>query len=263
MKKITFIIIFIILILIAGYFDFINARNSQYKHTAQQLAESNPEVNSYIKNIFYSISENWYPNDERKYSVELQGIIDSDGTLNSVTVICPSKNKDFEKSAMKAFIKASPFKQLPKNIRNEGLIIWVTFNEKGITISLPKKSQNTIVNMFDIRDKSVFCDVTSTDAPEMKHYARKIEQLIQANWNPPENFDSRVVVNFTINKDGSLKNIKAETSSKNVFVLNAAVNAIKRTQFERFPKSFDNENAQFRYTFMVFNNNGNKTEKGK
>lgn len=263
MKKATFIIIFIILILIAGYFDFINARSNQYKKAAQQLAESNPEVNSYIKNVFHSISENWNPSDEWKHSIELEGIINADGKLISVTVIHPSKNKDFETSAMKAFINASPFKPLPKTIRNEGLIIWVTFNQKGINISLPKKSQNTIVNMFDVREKKAFCYVTSTDSQEMKQYAQKLEQLIQTNWNPPENFDSRVVVDFTINKDGTLKNIKTETSSKNVFASNAAISAITKTKFEQFPKSFDNENAQFKYVFMVFNNNSNKIEKGK
>lgn len=82
-------------------------------------------------------------------------------------------------------------------------------------------------------------------------YMRMLQKKMKVNWNPPKGDTSkRVVLMFTIAKDGSLLDYKITTSSGNEEMDNAAIKALMRTApFAPLPENYNNPSIDIQFTF--------------
>lgn len=91
-------------------------------------------------------------------------------------------------------------------------------------------------------------------------YLKKLQRNIKSNWNPPKSKESnRVVLFFTIAKDGRLLVSKIYKSSGVAAIDTAALNAAKVTApFKPLPEQFKGNSIDMQFTFdyNVFGSKG-------
>lgn len=81
-------------------------------------------------------------------------------------------------------------------------------------------------------------------------YMRNMQKEIKSNWNPPKiDTTKRVVVKYTIKKDGSIVNPQIVTSSNNKQMDNAALEALKKTKLSPLPRNYKGISADVQFTF--------------
>ena len=82
-------------------------------------------------------------------------------------------------------------------------------------------------------------------------YMRELEVSIKNNWAPPKgNATKRVIVSFTISKDGNLLDKKLVKSSGTPLADRAAMNAIQQTApFKPLPSEFLGQSVPIEFTF--------------
>ncbi len=87
--------------------------------------------------------------------------------------------------------------------------------------------------------------------PDFGPYMKELQRRIKMNWDPPKGNESkRVVLLFTIARDGRLLNIKVHKSSGLPAADNAAMNAVKLTApFRPLPPEFKGQSVDIQFTF--------------
>ena len=81
-------------------------------------------------------------------------------------------------------------------------------------------------------------------------YMRNLQRSIRMNWDPPKGNESkRVVTKFQIDKNGNLISSQIYKSSGSKEADNAALNAIRNTQYEPLPKDFNKPYVDIQFTF--------------
>ena len=97
--------------------------------------------------------------------------------------------------------------------------------------------------------------------PDFGPYMKELQRRIKMNWDPPKGNESkRVVLLFSIARDGRLLNVKVYKSSGLQIADNAAINAVKLTApFRPLPPEFkgDKVDIQFTFDYTVFGISGN------
>lgn len=93
--------------------------------------------------------------------------------------------------------------------------------------------------------------VDSVNNVDFGPYMREIERRIKRNWNPPKGNESRkVVVLFTVGRDGRLLSVKTLKSSGSVVYDRAAQKAVELTApFRSLPSEYKNESVDIEFTF--------------
>ncbi len=96
--------------------------------------------------------------------------------------------------------------------------------------------------------------------PDFGPYMKELQRRIKMNWEPPKGNESkRVVLLFSIARDGRLLNVKVQKSSGLQAADDAAINAVKLTApFRPLPPDFkgDKVDIQFTFDYTVFGING-------
>ncbi|MBQ4123292.1 TonB C-terminal domain-containing protein [bacterium] len=87
--------------------------------------------------------------------------------------------------------------------------------------------------------------------PDFGPYMKELQRRIKMNWDPPKGNESkRVVLLFTISRDGRLMSVKVYRSSGLQTADNAAVNAVKLTApFRPLPPEFRGNSVDIQFTF--------------
>lgn len=87
--------------------------------------------------------------------------------------------------------------------------------------------------------------------PDFGPYMKELQRRIKMNWDPPKGNESkRVILLFTISKDGRLLNVKVQRSSGLPAADNAAINAVKLTApFRPLPPEFRGNSVDIQFTF--------------
>ena len=87
--------------------------------------------------------------------------------------------------------------------------------------------------------------------PDFGPYMRELQRRIKMNWDPPKGNESkRVVLLFSISKDGRLLSIKVHKSSGLTAADNAAMSAVKLTApFKPLPAEFKGQSVDIQFTF--------------
>lgn len=96
--------------------------------------------------------------------------------------------------------------------------------------------------------------------PDFGPYMKELQRRIKMNWEPPKGNESkRVVLLFSIARDGRLLNVKVQKSSGLAAADDAAISAVKLTApFRPLPPEFkgDKVDIQFTFDYTVFGVNG-------
>ncbi len=86
--------------------------------------------------------------------------------------------------------------------------------------------------------------------PDFAPYMQELQAKIKKNWHPPKGQESkRVVLLFSIAKDGRLLNVKIKQSSGIRDVDDSALNAVKLTAFNPLPSEFKGDKVDIEFTF--------------
>ncbi|MBQ2644644.1 TonB C-terminal domain-containing protein, partial [bacterium] len=87
--------------------------------------------------------------------------------------------------------------------------------------------------------------------PDFGPYMRELQQRIKRNWEPPKGEESRrVVLLFSIARDGRLLSVKVSKSSGLTAADNAAINAVKLTApFKTLPPEYKGNSVDIQFTF--------------
>ena len=87
--------------------------------------------------------------------------------------------------------------------------------------------------------------------PDFGPYMKDLQRRIKMNWDPPKGDQSkRVVLLFTISRDGRLLNVSVYKSSGQTSADNAAINAVKLTApFRPLPPEFKGNSVDIQFTF--------------
>ncbi len=87
--------------------------------------------------------------------------------------------------------------------------------------------------------------------PDFGPYMKELQRRIKMNWDPPKGNESkRVILLFSIARDGRLLNVKVHKSSGLQAADNAAINAVKLTApFRPLPPEFKGNSVDIQFTF--------------
>ena len=87
--------------------------------------------------------------------------------------------------------------------------------------------------------------------PDFGPYMKELQRRIKMNWDPPKGNESkRVILLFTISRDGRLMSVKVHRSSGLQAADNAALNAVKLTApFRPLPPEFKGNSVDIQFTF--------------
>lgn len=87
--------------------------------------------------------------------------------------------------------------------------------------------------------------------PDFGPYMKELQRRIKMNWDPPKGNESkRVVLLFSIARDGRLLNVKIHRSSGLQSADNAAINAVKLTApFRPLPPEYKQQSVDIQFTF--------------
>jgi len=87
--------------------------------------------------------------------------------------------------------------------------------------------------------------------PDFGPYMKELQRRIKMNWDPPKGNESkRVILLFSIARDGRLLNVKVHKSSGLPAADNAAINAVKLTApFRPLPPEFKGNSVDIQFTF--------------
>ena len=87
--------------------------------------------------------------------------------------------------------------------------------------------------------------------PDFGPYMKDLQRRIKMNWDPPKGDQSkRVILLFTISRDGRLLNVSVHKSSGQTSADNAAINAVKLTApFRPLPPEFKGSSVDIQFTF--------------
>lgn len=87
--------------------------------------------------------------------------------------------------------------------------------------------------------------------PDFGPYMKELQRRIKMNWDPPKGNESkRVILLFSIARDGRLLNVKVHRSSGLQSADNAAIEAVKLTApFRPLPPEFKGQSVDIQFTF--------------
>ncbi len=108
--------------------------------------------------------------------------------------------------------------------------------------------EDNVKNNQRISEQTV--DKNTKQEPDFAPYMKELQAKIKKNWNPPKGQESkRVVLLFSIAKDGRLLNVKIQQSSGINEVDDSALNAVKLTAFNPLPSEFKGNKVDIQFTF--------------
>ena len=93
--------------------------------------------------------------------------------------------------------------------------------------------------------------IDAVKQPDFGPYMRDLQRRIKANWNPPKGNESkRVVLLFSIAKDGKLLGVRVAKSSGLKVADDAAISAVKLTApFKPLPAEYKKSSVDIQFTF--------------
>ena len=194
-------------------------------------------IEQYAKNIEQKIRNNWNVEDaDIRNNAYVNIEISKDGKLiNKDVAFSLSRDSKYTNQIFDAIDKSAPFDSLEDKISNFIETVTLRYSFEGNNVSY--------VGYHYTRLKSL----NNFWGP----YMRDLEQRIKRNWVPPkEDASKRIVVTFTIAKDGKLIDNKITKSSGVPLADKAALEAIEKTApFRPLPEEFKGYSVPIEFTF--------------
>ena len=202
-------------------------------------------IERYAKNIEQKIKNNWNVEENNKINNAYVNIeISKDGKLISRDIAFSlSRDSKYNNQIFEAIDKSAPFDSFENKISNAVEAVALKYSFEGNNVN--------------------YIGCRYTRLKDLKNfwgpYMRELEQRIKRNWIPPkEETSKRVVVTFTVAKDGKLLEQHITKSSGAPLADKAAIDTIKKTApFRPLPEEFKGYSVPIEFTFdyNVLNNN--------
>ena len=188
--------------------------------------------------------------------------LNRDGQLIFVKVNGSSTtDTECENAATNVINSLTPFSPLPPKYEQEYVNISYTFpvkkSESIVNNSFPSKTNSTPTSYSTPNySSSGTNNVSNITEPDFGPYMKELQRRIKMNWSPPKGNESkRVVVLFSVSRDGSLLKVKVYKSSGVPASDQAAIQAVKLTApFKVLPPEYrgDSVDIQFTFDYNVF-----------
>jgi len=149
------------------------------------------------------------------------------------------------------------FNKIQKRWALAGLVIWIVV-AIVIAINIYVHSPGFDKTVFDYKNKTTeqarpSSDIQGADTtkePDFGPYMSDLQKRIKMNWSPPKGNESkRVVLLFSIDRDGHLLNVKVHQSSGISACDQAAIRAVQLTLFKPLPPEFKGNSVDIQFTF--------------
>lgn len=187
-------------------------------------------VNSHNDSTYYNVK--YYDKNSKVYVV---ATIQNRGNYAGVVSTC--KFTDYLKN-----------KNLANPLTNKG-VLSIYMHDIQIS-SLLYNANEMAKRALYIKENPTPESKVSTSNVKFDYYMRNVQKNIKRNWQPPQGTESkRIVVLFTLNKDGHLISSQLSKSSGSDVADMEAINAIKRTYFESLPYGYKGTYVDISFTF--------------
>ena len=195
----------------------------------------------YINYIKYSILANWSnPTRIVDDMVIFKCSIDNNGYITGYDVTKPAKNTEFFRSAESALVSVSPLLPSP-NVKSFNVIFSgysvdvynINNPYENLTYSVPDTdSPVPTVAVNDAKSVNVHFGISYKNGSPNHNISNDAHKNIIANWLPPLDTDSDVIIQYVIGKDGRAKDISFAKKSYNNDADTAAYAAIKSIRID-------------------------------
>jgi len=188
-------------------------------------------VNSRNDSLYYNVK--YY---DKNSKVNVVATIQSQKDRGRVVSTCKFSDYSKNKNLANTFIDKVPASIFYSDIQLSSLL----YNANEIAKREIYIKNNTVSETNSKYDKE----------PDFGYFMRKVQKNIKQNWHPPQGTESkRVVVLFTLNKNGHMISCQLSKSSGNDVADREAIWAIQRTYFGNLPSGFKGSYIDISFTF--------------
>lgn len=183
-------------------------------------APNTPAFQKFISLMSQSIRDKWsYEKNLNNTSVTVKFTVNNKGQASNIVITKTSSNLQFDQSLVRAVVQSSPFKEIPTN-----------FTGRPITVNYT---------------------LTATKSLNLTSYVTTLQKKVNNNWAPEKMTEPQSAeIEFLVNPNGSISDLKILKSTENEEFDNFALNAINSSvPFDIFPASFNQEALKMKFIF--------------
>lgn len=160
---------------------------------------------SYTDELQARIKSNWNPTSVKKNREVIASVkIGKDGSLENIELVKSSRGKKFDRDAITAISKSVPMASLPDNVQSESRNVQVTFRFKDLPVEKNVKPEGKVTSKMS--------NINGYD-----EYTKQVEQVMAYSLTGRYFWLKELVLEVTINKDGSVNYVKIQKPSKDKF----------------------------------------------
>ncbi|OGI19065.1 MAG: hypothetical protein A3B68_07640 [Candidatus Melainabacteria bacterium RIFCSPHIGHO2_02_FULL_34_12] len=214
-------------------------------------SEANKEIDAYTAKVREKISTNWInqkPENVRalkdtKDSVVVKFLfeIKKDGSIQNLKIIESSKIKEINEKALSAVKLSIPFPPLPKKLDILTIVYGFRFEPP---LALKKNEEKQVPPP----DKETY-------KKELDDYYKNVVDKIHLNWKKPNVLlvdTTRAIISFSVNRDGSIKDLEVAEGSDFPELDESGLDAVKNSApFSAIPEKIPYDSVPIKYTFAL------------
>lgn len=218
---------------------------------------------AYVNRLQDKVKSNWIlPHGKLDKKTVILLDINKTGKLLSANIINFSKDAEFDKTALDAVIKSTPFECFPATVKNEEATIKIIFNQssfEAIPVSNVTVDNSQIHPISEQKpvitpQNNILLEISnnnSTKTADFGSYMDNLQTNIKSNWHPDKvKYSQKTVVLFKIDKSGDLKKVKVLKSSGSRKFDKTALDAIYETApFNPLPAEFQENSIDIKFAF--------------
>ena len=145
--------------------------------------------------------------------------VDNKGQASNIAITKTSSNLQFDQSLVRAVAQASPFGNIPTNFTGRPINVTYTLN--------------------------------ASQSANLTSYITSLQKKVNNNWAPEKMTEAQSVeLDFLVNADGSVSDLKIVKSTENKEFNKFALDAVNNSApFDIFPASFNQEPLKMKFVF--------------
>lgn len=183
------------------------------------------------------LKSNWkYENTNSALTAKFAFLIDKNANISNILLIKTSGNKQYDTDCLEVLKKSSPISVQGLDISNDYVSMVLSFNNGDKTVSIDDMASVMKPNKGE---------------PDFGTYMKRLQKKIKSNWSPPKGKESnKIVLKFTVLRDGNLSEIKVIKTSNDRSTNGAAIRAlVMSAPFEPLPKEYKGKSVDIEFTF--------------
>ena len=183
-------------------------------------APNTPAFQQFLSLMSQKIKDKWfYEKNIENATATVKFNVDNKGQASNIAISKTSSNLQFDQSLVRAVAQASPFSAIPTN-----------FTGRPITVNYT---------------------LSASQSSNLTSYITNLQKKVNENWAPEKMTEHQSVeIDFQVNSDGSVSDLKVVKSTENEEFNDFALNAVKNSSpFDIFPSTFNKEPLKMKFVF--------------